>query len=72
MQLEGLVGDEAMLENIASERNLIEVLQELSVNYYIATDVEQIDGCWRAQEPSLPGKYAPRMRAKLCYQPLLH
>lgn len=70
VQLEGLVAGNEMLDSIKAGRNLVDVLQKYSVNYYIATNPENIDGCWRVHEPNLPGENAPRMTAVLCRPPI--
>ena len=70
IQSEGLVADNGMLNSIKAQKNLMDVFHKYSVNYYIATDPEFSDGCWIVQEPRIPGKNAPRMRAILCQPPV--
>jgi hypothetical protein len=66
-QLEGLVGGWPILEAIRQERDLLEVLSELQVRYYIATDpVRDSDGCYHVAEPSMGGEHAKKMRSRVC------
>lgn len=74
IQLEGLAADRAMVESIAAQTDLLDVLQRYGVDYYIATDLsEGEDGCWQASEPAnLPGNRVPRMRTLFCDAPVLN
>jgi hypothetical protein len=69
VQLEGLTMDVTFLKNIQAERPLLEVLRSYGVRYYIATNPEFHDGCWRTVEPLVAGSDAPHMRGLLCMQP---
>ncbi|WGF86316.1 hypothetical protein [Marinivivus vitaminiproducens] len=70
IQLEGLAADPGMVDSIAREDDLMDVLRRYGVNYYIATNTRSEDGCWLASEPALPGPRAPRMRTRICEPPL--
>ncbi|WGF86317.1 hypothetical protein [Marinivivus vitaminiproducens] len=74
IQLEGLAADRAMVEAIAAEEDLLDVLHRYDVDYYIGTDLAMDeDGCWQATEPAnLPGARVPRMRTLLCDNPVLN
>jgi hypothetical protein len=71
IQLEGLVGDERMLSHLRSEDDLVRVLQDNDVDYYITTRPTRTDGCFSAVEPTLAGPSSPRMRGTFCGAPLL-
>jgi len=71
LHLEGLVANRQFLSHIARERDLIEVLREYKVQYYIATNPEaKGENCWSFAEPHRPGPRAPRMRGQLCAAPI--
>jgi hypothetical protein len=61
--------DVTFLKNIRAERPLLDVLRTYGVRYYIATNPEFRDGCWRAVEPLVAGPDAPHMRGILCMRP---
>jgi hypothetical protein len=70
VQLEGLVMDQKFLNNIREERNLLEVLREYRVRYYISTNaVALANGCFDLSEPKKAGPHSPHMRATLCQAP---
>ena len=72
LQLEGLVGGKTTLDAIDKEANLLAVMKQHGVNYYIATNLETTtDGCFVAQEPAQGGEQVKRMRARLCQEPVL-
>jgi hypothetical protein len=70
VQLEGIVGDNNLLNNIASQNDLIDFLINNSVNYYIATNPTKAGSCWNLEEPKIPGPSAPRMRGLICNEPI--
>lgn len=69
VQLEGLMMDKSFLENIRGQRNLLDVLHDYRVRYYIALNAIQHDGCRTVVEPRQAGRYSPHMTAKLCRPP---
>ena len=70
IQVEGIVGDEDLLDNISSSRNLLDFLKERSVDYYIATNPTKVGSCWSIEEPKIPGPAAPRMESQICNDPV--
>jgi hypothetical protein len=72
VQLEGLVGDAALLESIRARRPLLDALAARGVDYYVGTSMPREAGCWRGQEPhvSQAGLRAPRMEGLLCRPPV--
>jgi hypothetical protein len=70
IQLEGLVCDTAMINNISSQKNLIDVLAEYNVDYYIATKPIYKRDIWYFKEPAMGGYYIPRMKAIFTSQPV--
>ena len=71
VQLEGLVMDKKFLNNIREKRNLLDVLKEYGVRYYISTNaVPSGNGCFDLSEPKVAGPRSPHMRAILCRAPL--
>jgi hypothetical protein len=70
VQLEGLVMDKKFLNNIREKRNLLDVLKEYGVRYYISTNaVPSGNGCFDLSEPKVAGSRSPHMRAVLCRAP---
>jgi hypothetical protein len=70
VQLEGLVMDKKFLNNIREQRNLLDVLKEYRVRYYVSTNaVPSGDGCFKLSEPKVAGPRSPHMRATLCQAP---
>jgi hypothetical protein len=72
IQTEGLVGDKRLLASIKQGRNLIPVLQELNVDYYVASNAALEDGCHVAREPAQAGPTSPVMIGKFCFAPVYH
>jgi hypothetical protein len=72
VQTEGLVMDKHFLEHIRKQDDLIAVLKEYCVNYYIATNPANHDGCYEFTEPAQAGDASPKMRGKLCQEPILY
>ena len=70
VQLEGLVEDRAYFDNISRRRDLVEVLRELKVDYYVATNPVRDGNCLRAREPRMSGPQSPRMEGVFCAPPL--
>ena len=71
VQLEGLVMDKKFLNNIRERRNLLDVLKEHGVRYYISTNaVASGDGCFDLSEQKVAGPRSPHMRATLCRAPV--
>jgi hypothetical protein len=70
IQVEGIVGDENLLDSISTSRNLLDFLKERSVSYYIATNPKKVSSCWSIEEPKIPGPVAPRMKSQICYDPV--
>jgi hypothetical protein len=70
VHLEGLMEDQRMLDNIRRRRNLLEVLKEYQVKYYIATNPGQQGSCYSFREPGMVGPHAPTMQAKFCEAPV--
>jgi hypothetical protein len=70
IQLEGLVMDQAYLENIRRKRNLNEVLMDYGVRYYVSPNPIFTDGCYRTVEPAQAGRDAPHMRGTFCMKPI--
>ena len=71
IQLEGLVMDKAYLKNVCARRNLIDVLRDYHVNYYVSTNPELTGSCYRFVEPAKAGPASPKMHGELCEQPLM-
>jgi hypothetical protein len=69
VQLEGLMMDKSFLENIREQRNLLDVLHDYRVRYYVAINAVQHDGCRTVVEPREGGRHSPHMTAKLCRPP---
>ncbi len=72
VQLEGLVMDQAYLRNIQQRRDLVSVLRDYSVRYYISTDPVRTGGCFLSIEPAKAGPASPKMHGLFCGEPLVH
>ena len=70
LQLEGLVGDRAMVENIRKQANLTTVLQQYGVEYYVALPEKYANGCYETLEPARAGPTSPKMKGVFCYEPI--
>ena len=70
VQTEGLMMDPAFLENIRRERDLLRVLREYGVRYYIATNPVPSGSCWLVREPAQGGPDVPVMPGRFCSQPV--
>jgi len=62
IQLEGLVGDNRMLEHIRRGDDLIEVMRTHGVAYYVTTAPKRSGRGYVAEEPAQSGSSSPRMR----------
>jgi hypothetical protein len=72
VQTEGLVMDPAFLEKIHSQDDLIPVLRQYGVRYYVSSvDYKTHPPCFHAVEPIRGGSTSAKMRAVLCGPPLL-
>ncbi|HEV3150045.1 MAG TPA: hypothetical protein VGY94_03785 [Acidobacteriaceae bacterium] len=72
VQTEGLVMDTAFLEKIRRQEDLISVLRQYGVRYYISSvDFKRNDPCFQAIEPIRAGPTSAHMRAVFCVPPLL-
>jgi hypothetical protein len=71
VQLEGLMMDRQYLDNIRRRRDLLTVLRQYGVRYYISTRAKAgADGCWIVKEPWQAGPDSPAMTGHLCRRPV--
>jgi len=70
IQLEGLVMDRKFLQNISARRDLVDVLEEYEVDYYIATNPTPVAGRYEECEPSQAGPNSPVMRGSFGLPPV--
>ncbi len=70
IQLEGLMMDINYLNNIKLSRDLLDVLREYKVDYYIATSPKKNQDTYQFVEPALSGDASPKMRAQLSIEPI--
>lgn len=71
LQLEGLVEDESFLRRIRAQDDVIRVMKDYNVRYYVtAKAVLGNDHCYAIAEPSRTGEYAAKMHARLCAAPI--
>jgi hypothetical protein len=70
IKLEGLVMDQAYLENIRRQRSLNKVLVDYGVRYYISPNPTLTDGCYHTIEPAQAGRDAPHMQGTFCMRPI--
>jgi hypothetical protein len=72
VQTEGLVMDPAFLEKIRRQDDLIPVLRQYGVRYYVSSvDYKTHPVCFHAVEPIRAGPTSAHMRAVFCEPPLL-
>jgi hypothetical protein len=72
VQTEGLVMDPAFLEKIRHQDDLIRVLREYGVRYYVSSvDYKTHPPCFHAVEPIRAGPTSAHMRAVFCEPPML-
>ena len=78
VQLEGLVGDRAMVEHIGREDDVGDVLRDYGVDYLIVSlyraTIDAGPGCYEITQPNAEwsGKRVHRMRGTLCAEPIAH
>ncbi len=73
VQLEGLVGDRALLERIKHGDGLDVVLRDLRIDYYVVFGILERDGaCYDVSEPKIgqAGHGSPRMTTRICAPPI--
>ena len=72
VQTEGLVMDQPFLEKIRKQEDLITVLREYGVRYYVsAVDFKSDRPCFHAAEPMRAGTTSAHIRAVFCGRPLV-
>jgi hypothetical protein len=72
VQTEGLVMDRPFLDVIRRQENLLSVLRQYGVRYYVSSvDFKRDRPCFHAAEPMRAGPSSAHMRAVFCGQPLL-
>jgi hypothetical protein len=72
VQTEGLVMDQPFLEKIRKQEDLITVLREYGVRYYVsAVDFKSDRPCFHAAEPMRAGPTSAHIRAVFCGRPLV-
>ncbi len=72
IQLEGLVMDKAFLEHIKNEDDLIDVMKQYRIDYYISTNPETRGDCYIFVEPRQADPEAsPVMRGSICEKPIM-
>jgi hypothetical protein len=69
IQLEGLTMDRAYLARVRAQPELIAVLREYGARYYVSTDAEAGNGCFRVREPGEAGPDSAHMAGEFCGQP---
>jgi len=75
VQLEGLIGDRALVEEIRREEPLLQVLRERHVDYLIVSlyhPLERDGACYRVAEPDVlqAGKRSAKMVGRFCAPPI--
>ena len=70
IQLEGLTENKQFLQKIQTSENLLSVLKEMRVNYYITTNPKHENDCYVTREPVQAGPASPVMRGKFCAPPI--
>jgi hypothetical protein len=72
VQTEGLVMDQAFLEKIRRQGDLLRVLREYGVRYYVSSvDSKSDDPCFHAIEPVRAGATSAHLTAVFCEPPVL-
>lgn len=69
VQLEGLVMDPPFLRNIREEQDLLKVLGNYHVQYYVTASATKIGECYQVREPAMAGPDSLAMRGILCQPP---
>lgn len=72
LQLEGLMGDAALLQCIRDRAPLAEVLRDYRVDYYITTEPSPDGTCFRLREPVRAGPHSPAMTGRVCAPAAFH
>jgi hypothetical protein len=72
LQVEGIVGDRAMLAAIAAKTDLRKLLAANHVDYYVSVRMEHDGSCWDSVEPKLgqAGPLSPTMQGRFCSDPV--
>jgi len=70
VQTERLVMDKTFLQRIKERQNLLTVLRDYDVDYYIANAHEGYTGCFHAVEPLEGGPTSDKMEADFCSKPV--
>jgi hypothetical protein len=71
VQTEGLVMDKNFLNHLRREDDLLSVLRDYGVRYYVASiHPGSIPACLEAVEPAQAGPSAPHMKSQLCASPV--
>ena len=70
VQLEGLVMDAGYLNRIRNREPLVDAMRAYGTRYYIATNLDEIDGCVTASEPGRAGSRSPKMSVTICGEPV--
>jgi hypothetical protein len=71
LQLEGLVMDRRYIDLLRTRTDLLQVLQEYGIKYYVTTNPIQNGECFHFLEPRLAGPDSPKLSMVLCAEPLL-
>jgi len=71
VHLEGLVMDKPFLDNISEQRNVVEVMREYNVTFYVGNNLRESDGCYEIVEPRQGGSNSRKMTGTLCDPPVL-
>lgn len=71
LQLEGLMGDKAFLDEIRDRRPLLAALADYKIDYYVTRDPQRVEGCYKLDEPFQAGPLSPHMRDTLCRAPVM-
>lgn len=69
-QLEGLVADLSFLERLKRRQPLLDVLRELDIDYYVATNPERSGDCYMVREPGQAGTASPTLDGRICDAPV--
>ncbi len=71
LQLEGLMMDKEYLKNIQAEKDLLGVLKQYGVDYYISTrSTPDAEGCYAFREPWQAGPDSFVMNGRICQAPV--
>jgi hypothetical protein len=70
VQLEGLVGDKALVDRIRRRQPLLQALDDLGVDYYVTIRTQWSADCYDVREPDEAGPRSPAMTAHLCLNPV--